>query len=216
MRETLSPWRCLAALAGVALLAGGCGAARPTGTRAGTATQPGSGPQAQIPAALLREARPIGRGAQFHPPVRGRIAGRCQHRMGRRYGVHIEVFGANRVVILPAGIGTRPPRRLSEGRISAAGCYGPLVTLEPTGLVLVARGRPPVLAELFRAWGQPLSDRRLAGFSASPRHTVRVFVGGRRRLGPPGTVPLTPHAEIVLEVGPFVPPHRAYTFPPGT
>jgi hypothetical protein len=29
-------------------------------------------------------------------------------------------------------------------------------------------------------------------------------------------VPLTPHAEIVLEVGPHVPPHASYTFPPGT
>jgi hypothetical protein len=29
-------------------------------------------------------------------------------------------------------------------------------------------------------------------------------------------VPLTPHAEIVLEVGPQVPPHTTYTFPPGS
>jgi len=27
-------------------------------------------------------------------------------------------------------------------------------------------------------------------------------------------VPLTAHAEVVLEVGPYVPPHRSYTFPP--
>jgi hypothetical protein len=42
-----------------------------------------------------------------------------------------------------------------------------------------------------------------------------VFVGGRERRGPPGEVPLTRHAEIVLEVGPHVPPHPAYHFPPG-
>jgi len=29
-------------------------------------------------------------------------------------------------------------------------------------------------------------------------------------------VPLTRHAEIVLEVGPHVPPHSSYMFPPGT
>jgi len=29
-------------------------------------------------------------------------------------------------------------------------------------------------------------------------------------------VPLARHSEIVLEVGPYVPPHRSYTFPPGT
>jgi hypothetical protein len=120
-------------------------------------------------------------------------------------------------VIVPAGIGTRGRRRQFAGRISSAGCYGGLVTLEPTGLVLVRPGPTvPRLADLFRAWGQPLSERRLAGFLAPAGRRVRVFLGGRRRPGPPERVPLTRHAEIVLEVGPFIPPHRAYTFPPGT
>jgi hypothetical protein len=191
-------------LAGACLLGAGCGAA-------GQTTTP-----AVIPSALLREARPIGRGPRFHPPARGIITGRCQGRLGRRYGVHVEVFGANRVVILPAGIGTRPPRRLFEGRISSAGCYGNLVTLEPTGLILVRPGSHPDLEELFRAWGQPLSPRRLAGFSAPPHGHVRVFIDGRPRPGSPDGVQLSRHAEIVLELGPYVPPHHSYTFPPGT
>jgi hypothetical protein len=130
--------------------------------------------------------------------------------------VHVELFAANRVVLLPAGIGTRPPRRISEGRISGASCYGALVTLDPTGLVLVRSGSHPELTDLFRAWGQPLSSRRLASFSASAHGSVSVFIDGRRWGGTPGEVPLRPHAEIVLEVGPYVPPHRAYAFPPGT
>jgi hypothetical protein len=48
---------------------------------------------------------------------------------------------------------------------------------------------------LFRSRGQPLSATRLASFRA---------------------VPLTRHAEIVLEVGPHVPPHSSYAFPPGS
>jgi hypothetical protein len=91
-----------------------------------------------------------------------------------------------------------------------------LVTLEPTGLVLVREGEAASLADLFQAWGQPLSERQLAGFSASAGQSVRVFVDGRSWRGPPGGVPLTRHAEIVLEVGPYVPPHHEYTFPPGT
>jgi hypothetical protein len=43
-----------------------------------------------------------------------------------------------------------------------------------------------------------------------------VFVDGRARPGPPANVPLRRHTEIVLEAGPYVPPHPAYTFPPGT
>lgn len=130
--------------------------------------------------------------------------------------MHVEVFGANRVVILPAGIGTRPPRRLFAGRIVGAGCFGAVVTVEATGLVLVRAGTTPSLAELFRSWGQPLSDHRVAGFSAPGRAGVRVFVNGRRWPGAPESVPLRRHAEIVLEVGPYVPPHRFYTFPAGT
>jgi hypothetical protein len=168
------------------------------------------------PPALLAEARPIGRGARFQPPAAGPVVGPCRRDLGRREGVHIELFAADRVVLVAAGVGTRPPRRLSEGRIASASCFGELVTLDPTGLVLVRPGSHPVLADLFRAWGQALSSRRLASFSASARGSVSVFVDGRRWVGAPGEVPLRRHSEIVLEVGPHVPPHHAYTFPPGT
>jgi hypothetical protein len=118
-------------------------------------------------------------------------------------------------VLVPAGIGTRPPRRFDAGRISSARCYGELVTLDPTGLVLVRPGSHATAADLFRAWGEPLSTRHLASFSASANAPVAVFVDGHRWPGSPEKVPLTRHAEIVLEVGPYVPPHHRYTFPPG-
>jgi len=169
-----------------------------------------------IPRSLLLEARPIGRGAQFHPPARGPVIGPCRPDLGPRNGVHVELFAADRVVLVAAGIGVRPPWRLSSGRISAARCYGDLVTLEPTGVVLVRPGVELSLSELFRAWGQPLSRSRLASFSAPGGTQVTVFVDGRRWGGSPGRVPLSKHSEIVLEVGPHVPPHASYTFPPGT
>jgi hypothetical protein len=187
------------ALAAVAL--GGCGATQPRA------------PSAQaIPAALIAQARPIGRGAHFHPAARGPVRGVCRARLGPRDGVHVELFAANHVALVAAGIGVRGPVTRSGGRITAARCYGDLVTLEPTGVVLVRPGARLTLAHLFRAWGQRLSARRLLSF----RGRVTVFVDGRRRAGPPGAVHLTRHAEIVLEVGPHVPPHPAYHFPPGT
>jgi hypothetical protein len=130
--------------------------------------------------------------------------------------VHVEVFAANRVVLVPAGIGTKPPRRFASARISSAGCYGQLVTLDPTGLVLVAPGARLSIADLFRSWGEPLSSSRLASFQARAGTRVRIFVDGQRRPGPPENVPLRRHSEIVLEVGPYVPPHASYEFPPGT
>ncbi len=125
------------------------------------------------------------------------------------------MFAANRVVLVAAGIGTRAPRSFSAGRISGAGCYGDLVTVEPTGVVLVRPGASRSLSDLFRAWGQPLSRHRLAAFLAPAGTEVSVFVNGRRWRAAPGGVPLVRHWEIVLEVGPYVPPHSSYTFPPG-
>ena len=212
----------------VLALAAGCGSSHGPATTASGQPAAAGAP----PAALVAEARPIGRGPSFQPPASGPVLGRCERRLGPRDGVHVEVFAANRVVLVPAGIGTRPPRAVSAGRISTAGCYGELVTLDPTGLVLVRPGSrpgshrgsrrgshpgsPPVLANLFRAWGQPLSTQRVASFSAAGGARVAVFVDGVRWRGSPGRVPLTRHAEIVLEIGPHVPPHRSYAFPPGT
>ena len=90
------------------------------------------------------------------------------------------------------------------------------MTLEPTGVVLVRSGAELTVADLFKSWGEPLSRRRLASFSAPAGRQVAVFVGGRAWHGAPGGVPLRPHSEIVLEVGPHVPPHSSYAFPPGT
>jgi hypothetical protein len=191
-----------AALAAGALAAAGCGGAGPS-----------SAPP--LPRALLAQSRPVGRGPRFQSPARGPGLGACRHRLGPRTGVHVELFAANRVVIVPSGIGTRGPIERLSGRIVAARCYGDLVTLEPTGLLLVRRGKRLRLSDLFRGWGQPLSGTRLGPFPAPAGTRVRVFVDGRRRRRAPGAVPLAPHAVIVLEVGPFVPPHVTYRFPPG-
>lgn len=190
-------------LLAAALLAG-CGAsARPD-------------PLAGVPRALLLEARPIGRGPRFRPPVIGRVLGRCTRTLGLRYGIHIELFAANRVVLVPEGIGTRPPRTYASGRVAGAGCFGDLVTIDPTGLILVRPRRKLRLSELFRSWGQRLSERQLAGFTAPPGTHVTVFVDGQRSDRAVTEVMLARHAEIVLEVGPHVPPHASYAFPPGT
>jgi hypothetical protein len=191
----------------VALAAAACGS---TTTRSGT----GTAASAAIPAALARESRPIGRAPAFHPPAAGPILGACRGPLGPRDGVHVELFAANRVVLVAAGIGAKPPLRMFAGRIAAARCFGELATVDPTGVVLVRPGARLTVADLFRSWGQPLSPARMGPF----RGRVRVYVGGRpwTGMGPPGAVPLRRHAEIVLEVGPYVPPHPAYHFPPGS
>ena len=200
-------WARAAAL-GIAVAAvAGCG---PSGQASGPVASPA------IPPALLSQARPIGPGPRFHPPVSGPVSGSCAAALGPRDGVHVEVFAADRVLLLPPGIGTSPPRSTLNGRVTAARCYGDLVTLDPTGTVLVRPGARLTLGTLFASWGEPLTRSRLASFTAQRGSEVTVFVDGRPWRGPPAAVPLTRHAEIVLEVGPHVPPHPAYAFPPGT
>jgi hypothetical protein len=195
-RITTTPNALLPALTLIVALLGGCGASR-TGT---------------IPSSLLRTVRPIGVGPRFQPPVAGPILGRCRHDLGARTPVHVEVFAADRVIIIPTGIGTRPPRVRLAGRITRARCYGDLVTLEPTGVILIRAGQALTLSDLFRSWGRRLTARRLAGFAARPGRPVTAYVAGTLRPGAPGRIPLTPYAEIVVEIGPHVPPHHAFTF----
>jgi hypothetical protein len=116
--------------------------------------------------------------------------------------VHLELFAGRKVVIVPAGIGVD------------SGCRYPLSTAGPDGVVTVSRGRALTLGDLFRVWGQPLGPRSLAGFTS--RTPVRAYVAGRRVNGSVSAIRLTPHAEIVLELGGFVPPHPFFLFPGGS
>jgi hypothetical protein len=196
----------LVALAAIAVTTVGCGASTHR------AHLP-SVPSARLPRALEQEARPIGRGRAFHPPVRGQPIGPCRPRLGPRIAVHVELFAANRVVLIAAGIGVRPPVQRVDGRIVSARCFGALLTLDPTGIVLVREGTRLTIGDLMRSWDQPLTADRLLSF----RGRVTAYVDGRRwTRTSPGQIPLTRHAEIVLEVGPNVPPHRSFTFPSGT
>jgi hypothetical protein len=126
--------------------------------------------------------------------------------------VHLELFAARRVVLVPPGIGIAPPRTRDGAYVRGGRCSYPVRTREPTGVVEVeTNGRPKTLGDLFAVWGQPLSRRRMAGFSGS----VSAYVGGRHWRADPRAIPLRRHSQIVLELGGYVKPHAAYQFPPG-
>jgi hypothetical protein len=135
---------------------------------------------------------------------------RCEQQGPALYGAHLELFAAKRVVLIPSGIGIAPPRSRDGARVRGGRCSYPLRTHEPTGVIEVA-APGLTLGDLFAVWGQPLSRRRMAGF----RGDVRAYVGGRPWRRAPQAIPLSRHAQIVLEVGGLVPPHRTYLFPSG-
>jgi hypothetical protein len=179
------------ALAAALLLAAGCGGA-------GTDDDRGAGPPIVT--------RPIGVGPAFLLPPRGKAAATGQPirglvcRGGALAGpivAHVEIFARRDTLVIPAGIGVRAGR-----------CRYAVRTLAPTGLI-VADHHGLTLGDLFAVWGQPLGARRLAGFSGP----VVAFVGGRRVRGDVARVAIRHHAQIVVEVSGYVPPHADYVFP---
>jgi hypothetical protein len=152
---------------------------------------------------------PVGTGPRYHPPPRSPAARFVCRSAPLQVGprVHVELFARRRVVLVPAGIGVEGARR-RLGRVVSARCRAPVWTLDPSGIVDYEG--PTTLGRLFRVWGQRLGPDRLAAF----RGAVSVYVDGARRRGDPGTLRFRPGAEIVLEVGGYVPPHHRFLFPP--
>ena len=141
---------------------------------------------------------PIGSGPEFRPPA-GIAAPSRPGSLQGRYRAHIELFLRRRVVVVPAGIGVGRPWHERFGRIESARCRAELRTLDPSGVVEFDRERLTV-EDFFRVWGR------------SPFHgPVAAYVAGKRVTGP---IPLVDGAEIVLEAGGYVPPHRTFLFPP--
>jgi hypothetical protein len=151
---------------------------------------------------------PIGVGPRFHPSAAPASIGAARAVGELRCGgivrlqrAHVEVFARRRVVIIPAGIGIARTRA----------CSYPARTLAPTGVVEFDAAKRLTVGAFFRIWGQPLGPRRLLSFAGD----VRAYVGGKRWRAPVRSIPLRRHAEIVLEVGPYVPPHAKFLFGPG-
>jgi hypothetical protein len=185
-------------LAVIAILVSGCGGG---GSAQLPITAPSLGPGAR------HRPLSLGHRAARALPIRGL---RCTSSTRPGFGVHLELFAARRVVLIPPGIGIAPPRIRRGAYVPRGRCSYPLRTREPTGVVEVA-APGLTLGHLFAVWGQPLGRTRMAGFDGR----VRAYVNGRPWRRGPARIPLQRHAQIVLEVGAQVPPHRMYRFPPG-
>lgn len=166
---------------------------------------------------------PIGAGALFHPeadnprvaarvPIRGL---RCTSARRRWTAFHLEVFARGLVVLVPAGIGIAPPRASDGVYVTSGRCSYALRTREPTGVVELEAGTRRTLGDFFAVWGAPLTATRLAGFRAVAGERVRAYVAGRQWRGDIRAIPLTVHAQVVLQLGPYIPPHPSYHFPKG-
>jgi hypothetical protein len=151
----------------------------------------------------------IGAGPEFVPAARAPVTACEPGSVFGRHRAHVELFADRHAIVIPAGIGVGAPVKRVNGRIVAARCRAATRTLDPSGVVdFDAPGL--TLKDLFETWGEPLGRRRLLSFKGP----VEVFVDGERVNTPAADVPLTDNAQIVVEVGGYVPPHRSFLFPP--
>jgi len=111
--------------------------------------------------------------------------------------MHLELFANGFAIVIPARVGVRN-----------AQCHAHEWTSTPTGVVHF--DRPATLGDLFAVWGMALGPRRLLSF----RGAVRAYLDGVRIRADPRSLRLRDGHELVLETGPFIPPHRTFLFPP--
>lgn len=120
----------------------------------------------------------------------------CDAQEGQRIHIHqhLAIFDHGKPVTIPQFIGIP----------EAARCIYWLHTHTPDGIIHIEapKDRSFALGDFFEVWGQPLDRRHAASAATKKGERERIWVNGTPYLGDPAKIPLTAHADIVIEVGP--------------
>ena len=129
----------------------------------------------------------------------------CDAQEGQRIHIHqhLAIFDHGKAMTVPQYIGIPQASR----------CIYWLHTHTPDGIIHVEapKDRSFALGDFFAVWGQPLDRRHAASATTKKRESMRVFLNGVRYTGNPAQIPLTAHADIVIEVGPPFRKHALFT-----
>jgi hypothetical protein len=198
-RRTIVRWTAIAAV--VAVIVGGV---------IGIAlSNSGSNPSTAKSVALGPEGIPLEPGSLLAPASTAAtgqtVAGiQCQSTEQVAYHVHahLAVFVNGRSRPIPLGIGVVKPivtQSSSGGFAQASTCYYWLHTHVQDGVIHIESPTKQgyTLSQFFDEWRQPLSATQVAG----AKGVVTAYLNGKRFTGNPGSIPLTPHASIQLDVG---------------
>ena len=101
------------------------------------------------------------------------------------------------------------------GQPAAKRCIYWLHTHTPDGIIHIEapKDRSFVLGDFFQVWGQPLGRSSVASVRVTKRETLRAWVDGKPYKGDPRKIPLTAHADIVIQAGPpFITPPKFTTW----
>ena len=120
----------------------------------------------------------------------------CDAQEGQRIHIH------QHLVILDHGQAVAIPQYI--GIPAAARCIYWLHTHTPDGIIHIEapKDRSFALGDFFAVWGQPLDRKHAATAETKKGESMRVWLNGTPYTGDPAKIPLTAHADIVIQVGP--------------
>jgi hypothetical protein len=135
--------------------------------------------------------------AQRALPAGQPIAGiSCDAMEGNRIHIHqhLLILDHGKPVPVPADV----------GRPASGQCLYWLHTHTPDGVIHIESptDRTFTLGDFFAIWSQPLNTKHAASAVATSKETLKAWVDGKPYAGDPSKIPLTKHADIVIEVGP--------------
>ena len=120
----------------------------------------------------------------------------CDAQEGQRIHIHqhLAIYDHGKAVVIPQYIGIPPAGR----------CIYWLHTHTPDGIIHVEApmDRSFTLGDFFAVWGQRLDRKHAAATQTRKGQSMRVWLNGARYDDDPATIPLTAHADIVIQVGP--------------
>ena len=135
--------------------------------------------------------------AQSAPPAGETVGGiSCDAQEGQRIHIHqhLLILDHGKAVDIPPNVGQPSGKR----------CIYWLHTHTPDGFIHVEapQDRSFTLGDFFTVWGQPLTRTTAASAHIAKHESLKVWVNGKPFAGDPRSIPLTAHADIVIQVGP--------------
>jgi hypothetical protein len=145
-------------------------------------------------AGLLSPSRAL---AQWLRPTGQTVGGiSCDAQEGQRIHIHqhLVILDHGKPVPIPPNVGQPSGKR----------CIYWLHTHTPDGFIHIEAplDRSFTLGDFFTVWGQPLTGTTAASAHLARGDSLKVWVNGEPFAGDPRSVPLTAHADIVIQVGP--------------
>lgn len=148
-------------------------------------------------ASILLSGASLRAAAQSGAPAGETVGGiSCDAQEGQRIHIHqhLVILDHGKEVGIPPNVGQPAGKR----------CLYWLHTHTPDGFVHIEapQDRSFTLGDFFTVWGQPLTKTSAAAAHVAKGESEKVWVNGKPFTGDPRSIPLTAHADIVIQVGP--------------